>query len=143
MTAILHPILKVQFSQTGTKSNLLPKSLSSRCTRVDAVVCDYGLHVAVTWWSDEVGLEMEVLTREKGMQGTGRQDHGGTCSSSWSLLKLLLLKVPILSFRMWHVSLLACGWTLCAVVISITCIAEKRDCTNTQTTAHAGRYPLS
>ena len=27
---------------------------------------DYSFHVAVTWWSDEVAEEMEVLVKEKG-----------------------------------------------------------------------------
>ena len=31
-----------------------------------AVVCDYSLHVAVTWWSEQVGTEMETLVREHG-----------------------------------------------------------------------------
>ncbi|CAG5128274.1 unnamed protein product, partial [Candidula unifasciata] len=31
------------------------------------VCCDYGLHVAVTWWSDQVAKEMEVLSSEKGV----------------------------------------------------------------------------
>ncbi|KAL4225735.1 hypothetical protein ACF0H5_016424 [Mactra antiquata] len=31
------------------------------------VCCDYGLHVAVTYWNDSVAKEMEVLTREKGI----------------------------------------------------------------------------
>lgn len=30
------------------------------------VCCDYGLHVAVTWWSDQVSKEMEILCKEKG-----------------------------------------------------------------------------
>lgn len=30
------------------------------------VCCDYGLHVAVTWWGDQVAKEMEILTSEKG-----------------------------------------------------------------------------
>lgn len=30
------------------------------------VCCDYGLHVAVTWWSEKVAQEMEVLCKEKG-----------------------------------------------------------------------------
>ena len=33
----------------------------------DKKVCsDYGLHVAVTWWSDKVAEEMETLVKEKG-----------------------------------------------------------------------------
>ncbi|KAK3742135.1 hypothetical protein RRG08_008537 [Elysia crispata] len=31
------------------------------------VCCDYGLHVAVTWWSPEVAKEMEILSAEKGI----------------------------------------------------------------------------
>ncbi|XP_065841810.1 dihydropyrimidinase-like isoform X2 [Oscarella lobularis] len=31
------------------------------------VCCDYSFHVGVTWWSDEVGKEMEVLCRDKGV----------------------------------------------------------------------------
>ncbi|XP_074659786.1 dihydropyrimidinase-like isoform X2 [Tubulanus polymorphus] len=31
------------------------------------VCCDYGFHVAVTWWCDSVAKEMEVLTKEKGV----------------------------------------------------------------------------
>uniref|UniRef100_A0A665UL77 Amidohydrolase-related domain-containing protein n=1 Tax=Echeneis naucrates TaxID=173247 RepID=A0A665UL77_ECHNA len=31
------------------------------------VCCDYSLHVAVTWWSDKVKKEMEILTKEKGV----------------------------------------------------------------------------
>ncbi|XP_036989261.2 dihydropyrimidinase isoform X2 [Artibeus jamaicensis] len=31
------------------------------------VCCDYSLHVAVTWWSDQVKEEMKVLTQEKGV----------------------------------------------------------------------------
>jgi hypothetical protein len=31
-----------------------------------AVVCDYSFHVAVTWWSDQVAREMEILTKEHG-----------------------------------------------------------------------------
>lgn len=30
------------------------------------VCCDYGLHVGVTWWSDQVAKEMETLCAEKG-----------------------------------------------------------------------------
>ncbi|BFZ16261.1 hypothetical protein BsWGS_19300 [Bradybaena similaris] len=31
------------------------------------VCCDYGLHVAVTWWGDQVAKEMEILSSEKGV----------------------------------------------------------------------------
>uniref|UniRef100_A0A2C9K001 dihydropyrimidinase n=1 Tax=Biomphalaria glabrata TaxID=6526 RepID=A0A2C9K001_BIOGL len=31
------------------------------------VCCDYGLHVAVTWWNDQVSKEMDVLCSEKGV----------------------------------------------------------------------------
>jgi dihydropyrimidinase len=40
----------------------------------EKAAADYGFHVAVTWWSDQVAEEMGVLTRE----------HGSTASSiSW------------------------------------------------------------
>lgn len=33
----------------------------------EKVCCDYGFHVAVTWWSEDVGKEMEVLVKERGI----------------------------------------------------------------------------
>ncbi|KAL8614303.1 hypothetical protein ACOMHN_007641 [Nucella lapillus] len=33
----------------------------------EKVCCDYSLHVAVTWWGDQVAQEMETLTKEKGV----------------------------------------------------------------------------
>ena len=35
------------------------------------VCCDYGLHVAVTYWNDSVAKEMETLCSEKGWFGAG------------------------------------------------------------------------
>ncbi|UYV65776.1 DPYS [Cordylochernes scorpioides] len=33
----------------------------------EKVCCDYGLHVAVTHWSEDVEKDMEILTRDKGV----------------------------------------------------------------------------
>ena len=33
----------------------------------EKVVCDYSFHVAVTWWDESVGKEMEVLCKERGV----------------------------------------------------------------------------
>ena len=30
------------------------------------VCCDYGLHVTIMHWNDQVAKEMEILTKEKG-----------------------------------------------------------------------------
>lgn len=31
------------------------------------VCCDYGLHVAITHWNDQVAKDMEILVKEKGL----------------------------------------------------------------------------
>ncbi|XP_061572024.1 dihydropyrimidinase [Cololabis saira] len=38
-----------------------------RKTADPKVCCDYSLHVAVTWWGDQVKKEMETLAKEKGV----------------------------------------------------------------------------
>ncbi|KAM9797897.1 dihydropyrimidinase [Neosynchiropus ocellatus] len=38
-----------------------------RKTADSKVCCDYSLHVAVTWWSEEVKKEMEILASKKGV----------------------------------------------------------------------------
>jgi dihydropyrimidinase len=30
------------------------------------VCCDYSLHMCITWWSDQVEQEMEIIVNEKG-----------------------------------------------------------------------------
>ena len=32
-----------------------------------AVCCDYSFHVGITWWSDIVAADMEILTKSKGI----------------------------------------------------------------------------
>jgi dihydropyrimidinase len=36
-------------------------------TKSEKAAADYGFHVAVTWWSDQVAKEMGILTREHGV----------------------------------------------------------------------------
>lgn len=36
-------------------------------TNLQQVCCDYSLHVAITWWSEQVGKDMEVLVKEEGV----------------------------------------------------------------------------
>ena len=51
----------------------------------EKVCCDYSFHVAVTWWSEQVAKEMEVLTQEKGMspkRGTNYVGPRGECINS-------------------------------------------------------------
>uniref|UniRef100_A0A1Q3FZ81 dihydropyrimidinase n=1 Tax=Culex tarsalis TaxID=7177 RepID=A0A1Q3FZ81_CULTA len=38
-----------------------------RCRADTKVVCDYGLHVAITWWSKSVRDEMRILCEERGV----------------------------------------------------------------------------
>lgn len=38
-----------------------------RCKADGKVVCDYGLHVAITWWSKSVSDEMKILCEERGV----------------------------------------------------------------------------
>lgn len=38
-----------------------------RCRADPKVVCDYGLHVAITWWSKSVRDEMKILCEERGV----------------------------------------------------------------------------
>ncbi|MBN3309411.1 DPYS Dihydropyrimidinase, partial [Amia calva] len=38
-----------------------------RSTADPKVCCDYSLHVAVTWWSDQVKRDMETLAQQKGV----------------------------------------------------------------------------
>nr|AAO33383.1 dihydropyrimidine amidohydrolase [Dictyostelium discoideum] len=33
----------------------------------EKVNCDYSLHVAITWWSEQVSREMEILVKERGV----------------------------------------------------------------------------
>ncbi|KYQ88758.1 dihydropyrimidinase [Tieghemostelium lacteum] len=33
----------------------------------EKVNCDYSLHVAITWWSEQVSKEMEILVKERGV----------------------------------------------------------------------------
>lgn len=40
------------------------------------VCCDYGFHVGITWWSEQVAKDMEVLVKEKGgLFGVGEFFH--------------------------------------------------------------------
>ena len=60
------PLFSVDFV-LGTKGVPLLKQYDQWRAWADEKVCsDYSLHVAVTWWSDEVSKEMEILVKEKG-----------------------------------------------------------------------------
>lgn len=58
-------ILDFVIPQKG--KSLLAAYESWRNTADLKVCCDYSLHVAVTWWSEEVKREMEILAAEKGV----------------------------------------------------------------------------
>lgn len=60
------PFSKVDFVIEQRGQSLLEAYHQWRQWADEKVVCDYSLHVAVTWWSDQVAKEMEVLTREFG-----------------------------------------------------------------------------
>ena len=51
------------------------------------VCCDYGFHVAVTWWSDMVAKEMETLTTEKGGSPVWDIDSLVPLKSGWDVKK--------------------------------------------------------
>ena len=52
----------------GTKGTPLLEQYDQWRAWADEKVCsDYSFHVAVTWWSEEVSKEMEILAKEKGM----------------------------------------------------------------------------
>jgi len=36
----------------------------------DKVCCDYSLHMAVTWWGEQVQRDMETAVRDKGSSYT-------------------------------------------------------------------------
>ena len=50
-----------------------------------SVVCDYGLHCAVTWWGDQVAQEMETLVKEKGKY-LPRRRWGEKMLHPWALI---------------------------------------------------------
>ena len=52
----------------GTKGTPLLEQYDQWRAWADEKVCsDYSFHVAVTWWSEEVSKEMEILAKEKGV----------------------------------------------------------------------------
>ncbi|XP_076472132.1 dihydropyrimidinase-like isoform X2 [Babylonia areolata] len=58
-------IMNVVCEQRGT--SLLESYEKWRGEAENKACCDFGLQVALTWWSDQVYKEMEILTQEKGV----------------------------------------------------------------------------
>ncbi|CAF0875595.1 unnamed protein product [Adineta steineri] len=51
-----------------TKEQSLIDAYNQWRERADSkICCDYGLHVAITHWDEQVGKDMEILTKEKGV----------------------------------------------------------------------------
>ncbi|XP_005879368.2 PREDICTED: dihydropyrimidinase [Myotis brandtii] len=57
----------IDFAIPQKGSSLLKAFETWRSWADPTVCCDYSLHVAVTWWSDQVKEEMKILTRDKGV----------------------------------------------------------------------------
>ncbi|CAF0896737.1 unnamed protein product [Rotaria sordida] len=50
-----------------TKEQTLLEAYKQWRERADSkVCCDYGLHIAITHWNEQVAKDMEILTKEKG-----------------------------------------------------------------------------
>ena len=61
------PLLAVDFVLGPKNESLLQQYDRWRGWADPKVCCDYSLHVAVTWWSEQVKEEMGVLARERGI----------------------------------------------------------------------------
>ncbi|XP_062512368.1 dihydropyrimidinase-like [Corticium candelabrum] len=57
----------IDFVIPGKGTSLLDAYERWRGWADEKVCCDYSFHVAVTWWGDQVAREMEILTKEKGV----------------------------------------------------------------------------
>jgi len=60
------PSLPVDFVLGPKNESLLQLYDRWRSWADPKVCCDFSFHVAVTWWSEQVSREMEILVREKG-----------------------------------------------------------------------------
>jgi hypothetical protein len=65
------------------------------------VCCDYSFHVAVTWWSEQVREEMEVLVREKGVNS----------------FKMFLAYKDVFMLRDDEVHVYLCTWVLGSMIL--------------------------